>query len=72
MRADHGDGRGVRVIGRCAALVETAQDPVRGLLRLVASPIRFDGVAPPTRRPPPLLGEHDDQVRRNLEDGTDP
>jgi crotonobetainyl-CoA:carnitine CoA-transferase CaiB-like acyl-CoA transferase len=54
-----------------AALVEQLDDPVRGLLRLVASPIRFDGVAPPTRTPPPLLGEHDAEVRHGLEDGTD-
>jgi crotonobetainyl-CoA:carnitine CoA-transferase CaiB-like acyl-CoA transferase len=55
-----------------AGLVERVDDPVRGLLRLVASPIRFDGVAPPTRTPPPLLGEHDAEVRRELEDGTEP
>ena len=42
-----------------AALVEDVPDAVRGMLRLVANPIRFDGVAPPTRTPPPLLGEHD-------------
>ena len=55
-----------------AGLVERIEDPVRGLLRLVASPIRFDGVVPPTRTPPPLLGQHDAEVRRNLEDGTQP
>jgi crotonobetainyl-CoA:carnitine CoA-transferase CaiB-like acyl-CoA transferase len=42
-----------------SALVEEVPDAVRGMLRLVANPIRFDGVAPPTRTPPPLLGEHD-------------
>jgi glutaryl-CoA transferase len=55
-----------------ASLVERIDDPVRGLLRLVASPIRFDGVAPRTRTPPPLLGEHDAEVRRDLDDGTGP
>ena len=55
-----------------ASLVEQIDDPVRGLLRLVASPIRFDGVAPPTRTPPPLLGEHDAEVRHGPEDGPDP
>ena len=54
-----------------AGLVEQVDDPVRGPLRLVASPIRFDGVTPPTRTPPPLLGEHDVEVRRELEDGID-
>ena len=47
-----------------AGLIEQVDDPVRGLLRLVANPIRFDGVAPATRMPPPLLGEHDAEVRR--------
>lgn len=42
-----------------SALVQEVPDAVRGMLRLVANPIRFDGVAPPTRTPPPLLGEHD-------------
>ena len=42
-----------------SALVEEVPDAVRGMLRLVANPIRFDGVSPPTRTPPPLLGEHD-------------
>jgi crotonobetainyl-CoA:carnitine CoA-transferase CaiB-like acyl-CoA transferase len=52
-----------------AGLVEQVEDPVRGPLRLVADPIRFDGVAPPTRMPPPLLGEHDAEIRRELEGG---
>ena len=42
-----------------SAMVEDVPDAARGLLRLVANPIRFDGVAPSTRTPPPLLGEHD-------------
>jgi crotonobetainyl-CoA:carnitine CoA-transferase CaiB-like acyl-CoA transferase len=42
-----------------SALVEDIADPVRGPLRLVVNPLRFDGVAPITRTPPPLLGEHD-------------
>jgi crotonobetainyl-CoA:carnitine CoA-transferase CaiB-like acyl-CoA transferase len=42
-----------------AALVQEVPDAVRGMLRLVTNPIRFDGVAPPTRTPPPLLGEHE-------------
>jgi crotonobetainyl-CoA:carnitine CoA-transferase CaiB-like acyl-CoA transferase len=52
-----------------AALVEQVDDPMRGPLRLVASPIRFDGVAAPTRTPPPRLGEHDAEVRRDLDGG---
>jgi crotonobetainyl-CoA:carnitine CoA-transferase CaiB-like acyl-CoA transferase len=48
-----------------APLVESVDDPTRGTtLSLVRSPIRLDGEAPSTRRPPPLLGEHTDEVLR--------
>ena len=52
-----------------AGSVQQVEDRVRGLLRLVADPIRFDGVAPPIRMPPPLLGEHDAEVRRRTRGG---
>jgi crotonobetainyl-CoA:carnitine CoA-transferase CaiB-like acyl-CoA transferase len=46
-----------------AAQVETVPDPARDtVLRLVRNPIRFDGAPFPTRRPPPTLGEHTDEV----------
>jgi crotonobetainyl-CoA:carnitine CoA-transferase CaiB-like acyl-CoA transferase len=46
-----------------AAQVESVPDPGRDtILRLVRNPIRFDGAAFPTRLPPPLLGEHTDEV----------
>ena len=48
-----------------AALVERVDDPGREtILRLVRNPIRFDGSALDTRLPPPLLGEHTDEVLR--------
>ena len=48
-----------------AALVESVNDPARGTtLRLVRNPIRFDGRVLDTRRAPPLLGEHTDEVLR--------
>jgi len=50
-----------------AALVQEMADPARGLLRLVADPIRIDGAMMPARTPPPLLGEHTDEVLRELE-----
>jgi crotonobetainyl-CoA:carnitine CoA-transferase CaiB-like acyl-CoA transferase len=49
------------------AAVEVVEDPVRGVLRLVASPIRVDGSRTPVRRPPPRLGEHTDEVLGELE-----
>ena len=48
-----------------AALVEEVDDPGRATtLRLVRNPIRFDGELFETRLPPPLLGEHTDEVLR--------
>jgi crotonobetainyl-CoA:carnitine CoA-transferase CaiB-like acyl-CoA transferase len=46
-----------------AALVEEVDDIAHGgTLRLVADPIRFDGMTLPTRLPPPRLGQHTDEV----------
>ena len=51
-----------------AATLQEVQDPVRGLLRLVAEPIRVDGRVPPVRLPPPRLGEHTESVLSELEE----
>jgi len=50
-----------------AAALQEVDDPVRGLLRLVAEPIHVDGRVPPVRRPPPRLGEHTDEVLSEIE-----
>jgi crotonobetainyl-CoA:carnitine CoA-transferase CaiB-like acyl-CoA transferase len=50
-----------------AAAIQEIDDPVRGLLPLVADPIRVDGRVPPARFPPPLLGEHTDEILAELE-----
>jgi len=50
-----------------AALVREVGDEVRGPLRLVASPIRFDGRPAGTPRTPPRLGEHTDEVLGELD-----
>ena len=47
--------------------LQHVEDPVRGTLPLIADPIRVDGARLPVRRPPPHLGEHTDEVLRELE-----
>jgi crotonobetainyl-CoA:carnitine CoA-transferase CaiB-like acyl-CoA transferase len=48
------------------AAVEEVEDRSRGLLRLVASPIRLHGTGPSPSRPPPRLGEHTEEVLGEL------
>jgi crotonobetainyl-CoA:carnitine CoA-transferase CaiB-like acyl-CoA transferase len=45
-----------------AATIQSVEDPARGMLRLVADPIRIDGEPLPIRLRPPLLGEHTDSA----------
>ena len=40
--------------------------PTAGPLRLVASPARFDGMPPEPPLPPPLLGQHTDEILSGL------
>jgi len=51
-----------------AAAIQEIDDPARGLLRLVADPIRVGGRMPPARFPPPLLGEHTDEILAELDE----
>jgi len=49
------------------AMVQDVDDPVRGLLRLVANPIRLSGTLAEVRSPPPRRGEHTEEVLRELD-----
>ena len=43
-------------------MVHTVNHPSAGELKLVGIPFRMNGTPPAVRRPPPLLGEHTDEV----------
>jgi len=47
-------------------LQTSAVHPVMGLFRTVRSPVSFDGERALAVRPPPVLGEHNDEIRSEL------
>jgi len=47
-------------------LMTSAEHPVMGLFRTVRSPVSFDGQRALDVRPPPVLGEHNDEIRAAL------
>jgi len=47
-------------------LMATAEHPVMGLFRTVRSPVSFDGERALEVRPPPTLGEHNEEIRAAL------
>jgi crotonobetainyl-CoA:carnitine CoA-transferase CaiB-like acyl-CoA transferase len=47
-------------------LMTSAEHPVMGLFRTVRSPVSFDGQRALEVRPPPTLGEHNDEIRAAL------
>jgi crotonobetainyl-CoA:carnitine CoA-transferase CaiB-like acyl-CoA transferase len=49
------------------AMVQEVEDPIRGLLRLVADPIRISGSLAEVRLAPPTLGEHTAEVLGELD-----
>jgi crotonobetainyl-CoA:carnitine CoA-transferase CaiB-like acyl-CoA transferase len=59
---------------RSQGLLVEVEHALAGRMRLPGPPLRFDGSTPVEHVAPPLLGQHDDSVRRWLDeqDATDP
>jgi crotonobetainyl-CoA:carnitine CoA-transferase CaiB-like acyl-CoA transferase len=51
-------------------LMASALHPQMGLFRTVRSPVSFDGQRSLVVRPPPTLGEHNDEIRAELKTPT--
>jgi succinate--hydroxymethylglutarate CoA-transferase len=49
-------------------MIETVDHPGCGPLKLVNHPVKYSRVEPKIRTPPPMLGEHTDEVLRELLD----
>ncbi len=47
-------------------MVVEAQHPTAGPIRLVASPLKLSETPPAVRRPPPTLGQHTDEILRDV------
>lgn len=51
---------------RARGMVTQAEHPLLGTIDLVASPMKLSATPPTLRRAPPLLGEHTDEVLREI------
>jgi succinate---hydroxymethylglutarate CoA-transferase len=49
-------------------MIETVEHPACGPMKLVNHPVKYSRAEPKIRSPPPLLGEHTDEVLRELLD----
>ncbi len=47
-------------------MIQTIQDPHRGEIRIIDSPIKMPGMAEEEHLPPPALGEHTEEILRGL------
>ncbi|MFI5020626.1 MAG: CaiB/BaiF CoA transferase family protein [Alphaproteobacteria bacterium] len=47
-------------------MVETAEHPAIGVLKMLGIPIKFDGTPASVRYPPPTLGQHTDEILETL------
>jgi crotonobetainyl-CoA:carnitine CoA-transferase CaiB-like acyl-CoA transferase len=48
-----------------SGILQTVEHPAAGVLEMLASPVLVDGARLPVRRPPPTLGQHNDEVEHS-------
>ena len=47
-------------------MVKEIEHPTCGPMKLVNTPVKFSQSEPSIRTPPPLLGQHTDEILRNI------
>ncbi len=47
-------------------IIQTVEHPVAGKVKVIAAPIEFSGTPASIRRPPPTLGQHNDEILGEL------
>ncbi|WP_324243394.1 enoyl-CoA hydratase [Pseudonocardia sp.] len=52
---------------KARGMVSTVEHPVDGRIRVLSSPLHMSGTPPTVRTPPPLLGQHNDEVLSRVE-----
>lgn len=50
------------LVVRARGMVQTIDHPSCGPIDLIAPPVKYSSADPSIRRPPPLLGEHTEEV----------
>jgi crotonobetainyl-CoA:carnitine CoA-transferase CaiB-like acyl-CoA transferase len=51
---------------RAREMVVTATHPLAGTIKMIGTPVKLSGTPTSVRRPPPTLGQHNDEVLREL------
>lgn len=51
---------------RARGMVQTIDHPSCGPIKVISPPVKYSSAEPSIRSPPPLLGEHTDEVLRDM------